>query len=72
MVERYQNYVGGAWTDAPSGDVSTSSNPADHSDVIGEFQASNSADADTAITAASNAKEGWRRTSSLVRGGYLF
>ena len=72
MVERYQNYVGGAWTDATSDDVSTSSNPADHSDVIGEFQASNSADADTAITAASNAKEGWRRTSSLVRGGYLF
>ncbi len=72
MVERYQNYVGGAWTDATSGDVSTSSNPADHSDVFGEFQASNSADADAAITAASNAKEGWRRTSSLVRGGYLF
>jgi len=72
MVERYQNYVDGAWTDATTGKVSTSTNPADHSDVIGEFQASNSADADTAITAASTAKEGWRRTSSLARGSYLF
>ena len=71
MAQRYQNYIGGSWTDATSGKMSTSVNPADHSDVIGEFQASNSADADSAITAAADAKEGWRRTSSLARGGYL-
>lgn len=71
MAERFQNYVGGAWTDATSGKVSTSTNPADLSDVIGEFQASSATDADTAITAAANAKESWRRTSSPVRGNYL-
>ena len=71
MAERYQNYVNGAWTDASTGAVSTSTNPADLSDVIGEFQASNSSDVDIAISAASDVKESWRRTSSLARGGYL-
>ncbi len=71
MAERYQNYVNGVWNDASSGDVSTSTNPADYSDLIGEFQASSKADVDTAITAAHDVKESWRRTSSLARGGYL-
>jgi alpha-ketoglutaric semialdehyde dehydrogenase len=71
MAERYQNYVNGAWTDASTGAVSTSTNPADLSDVIGEFQASSASDVDTAISAASDVKESWRRTSSLARGGYL-
>ena len=71
MAERYQNYVNGAWVDATSGEVSTSTNPADLSDVVGEFQLSTSADVDVAITAAHSVKESWRRTSSLARGGYL-
>ena len=71
MAERYQNYVNGTWTDATTGEVSTSTNPADLSDVVGEFQASNSADVDVAIAAAHDVKESWRRTSSLARGGYL-
>jgi acyl-CoA reductase-like NAD-dependent aldehyde dehydrogenase len=71
MAERYQNYVNGAWTDASSGDVSTSTNPANNSDLIGEFQASTKSDVDVAITAAHDVKESWRRTSSLARGGYL-
>jgi alpha-ketoglutaric semialdehyde dehydrogenase len=71
MAERYQNYVNGAWIDATSGEVSTSTNPADLSDVVGEFQLSTSSDVDTAITAAHSVKESWRRTSSLARGGYL-
>ncbi|MBG82122.1 MAG: aldehyde dehydrogenase family protein [Chloroflexi bacterium] len=71
MVERYQNYVNGAWTDGSSGQVSTSNNPADLTDCVGEFQASTSADANTAISAAYDKKDGWRRTSGLSRGGYL-
>ena len=71
MAERYQNYINGSWTDGSSGDVSTSTNPADLSDVVGEFQASTVTDADAAITAAHNVKESWRRTSGLARGGYL-
>lgn len=71
MVERYQNYVTGAWVDATSGEVSASTNPADLSDVIGEFQRSTPSDVNAAITAAHSVKESWRRTSSLARGGYL-
>ena len=71
MAERYQNYVNGAWVDATSGEVSTSTNPADLSDVVGEFQLSTSSDVDAAITTAHSVKESWRRTSSLARGGYL-
>ena len=71
MVERYQNYVSGAWVDATSGEVSVSTNPADLSDVIGEFQRSTPSDVNAAITAAHSVKESWRRTSSLARGGYL-
>ena len=71
MAERYQNFVGGAWVDASSGATSTSVNPADLSDVVGEFQASNSADVNDAAAAAGSAKKGWAATSSLARGGYL-
>jgi aldehyde dehydrogenase (NAD+) len=71
MAERYQNYVGGVWVDSTSSKVTISTNPADHSDVIGEFQASEPADAHASISAASEIKESWRRTSSLARGGYL-
>ena len=71
MVERYQNYVSGAWVDATSGEVSASTNPADLSDVVGEFQRSTPSDVNAAITAAHSVKESWRRTSSLARGGYL-
>ncbi len=71
MVERYQNYVSGAWVDAASGEVSVSTNPADLSDVIGEFQRSIPSDVNSAITAAYSVKESWRRTSSLARGVYL-
>ena len=71
MAERYQNYVGGVWVDSASSNVTTSTNPAAHSDVIGEFQASEPADAHASISAASEIKESWRRTSSLPRGGYL-
>ena len=71
MAERYQNYIDGAWVDSASSKFTTSKNPADHSDVIGEFQASEPIDAHSAISAASNVKENWRQTSSLARGGYL-
>ena len=71
MADRYQNYVGGVWVDSTSSKVTISTNPADHSDVIGEFQASEPADAHASISAASEIKESWRRTSSLARGGYL-
>ena len=57
MAERYQNYIDGAWVDSASSKFTISKNPADHLDVIGEFQASEPVDAHSAISAASNVKE---------------
>ena len=67
----YQNYVNGGWVSASTGKVSESINPADLNDVIGEFQASNSADVESAVGAASDAGRAWGSMSALARGGYL-
>ena len=73
MAERdtFMNYVSGNWVAASTGKVSHSSNPADSDDVIGKFQASNSADAESAVGAAEKAGRGWGSMSALARGGYL-
>ncbi|MDA1258364.1 MAG: aldehyde dehydrogenase family protein, partial [Chloroflexi bacterium] len=71
MPDRFQNFINGAWVSSVTEKVIANINPADTSDVIGEFQASSSGDAASAITAASNARRGWAGTSSLTRGGYL-
>ena len=73
MAERdtFLNYVGGSWVAASTGNVSQSSNPADLDDVIGEFQASSSADVESAVAVASDAARAWGSMSALARGGYL-
>ena len=67
----FMNYVSGNWVAASTGKVSQSSNPADLDDVIGEFQASNSADVESAVGAADEAGRAWGSVSALARGGYL-
>ena len=65
------NYVGGQWVPASTGKVSQSINPADLDDVVGDFQASNAADAEGAVGAAADAGRVWGSTSALARGGHL-
>ena len=73
MADRdtFLNYASGNWVAASTGKVSQSSNPADLDDVIGEFQASNSADAERAVGAAAAAGRVWGSMSALARGGHL-
>ncbi len=73
MSERstFRNFIDGSWSNASSGSVVQSINPADAEDVIGEFQASDSIDAAHAVAAAGAARIGWSATSSLARGQYL-
>ena len=73
MADRdtFLNYVSGNWVAASTGKVSQSSNPADLDDVIGEFQASNSVDAERAVGAAAEAGRVWGSMSALARGGHL-
>ena len=71
MADRFQNYIGGKWVDPSSEKFRNSSNPANHADIIGEFPASSSNDADAAVAAAHQASPGWKKTSAVARGSYL-
>jgi aldehyde dehydrogenase (NAD+) len=73
----FQNLIGGEWLPAKSGKTFLNLNPADHSDVVGEFPASSADDVDLAVAAAKKAYATWRlvpapkRAEILVRAGML-
>lgn len=71
MAERFQNYIGGKWTDAASAETFENVNPARHSDVIGRFPASNDADVNQAVAAARKAFKNWSKTPAPQRGEIL-
>ena len=57
--KQFQNYVGGKWTDAASGDTFESLVPAT-GEALGSFPRSAAADVDRAVEAAKAAFEEWR------------
>ena len=67
----FQNFVGGAWVPARSGDSFESRSPADSDLLVGRFAASGAEDVDAAVTAAADAFGGWRRTSAIARANIL-
>jgi aldehyde dehydrogenase (NAD+) len=73
----YQNLIGGEWLPAKTGKTFQNLNPADHSDVVGEFPASGAEDVALAVAAAKKAFAIWRlvpapkRAEILHRAGYL-
>jgi aldehyde dehydrogenase (NAD+) len=73
----YQNLIGGEWLPAKAGKSFQNLNPADHSDVVGEFPASGAEDVALAVAAARKAFATWRlvpapkRAEVLYRAGYL-
>jgi aldehyde dehydrogenase (NAD+) len=67
----HQNYVGGEWVDAASGDTFESTSPAD-GEVIGVFPRSGAEDVDRAVAAAKAAYEDWRLVPAPKRGEILF
>jgi len=68
----YRNYINGEWVEAGCGQTFENVNPADKSDVIGLFPASDKVDADEAVAAAQGAYEKWRLTPAPKRGEILF
>ncbi len=68
----YRNLIGGKWVDARSGATFTSTSPANHDEVIGEFPASGPADVDAAVTAAKAAFGAWSLMPAPKRGEILF
>lgn len=71
MSERFQNYIGGQWSDSASGETFDDRNPARLSDVIGRFPASNADDVNRAVAAAREAFSSWSRTPAPQRGEIL-
>lgn len=65
------NYVEGRWASPESGQSRTNTNPADATDVIGEFAESGGPDTEMAVTAAARAQEEWRALGAIARAQYL-
>ncbi len=73
----YMNLIGGELKPAKSGKTILNLNPADHTDVVGEFPSSHAEDVAEAVAAAKKAYASWRlvpapkRAEVLVKTGLL-
>jgi acyl-CoA reductase-like NAD-dependent aldehyde dehydrogenase len=67
----FQNYIGGEWRDAASGETFGSTNPAT-GETIGTFPRSSAEDVDRAVAAAQEAYEDWRLVPAPKRGEILY
>jgi aldehyde dehydrogenase (NAD+) len=70
-TREFQNYVGGEWVGAASGETFESTSPAD-GELIGVFPRSDAGDVDRAVAAAKLAFEDWRLVPAPRRGEILF
>ena len=71
-AKTYHNYINGRWAPSRSGEWIENRNPADTRDLIGRFPLSTSDDLNAAVTAATNAFDGWRLTPAPRRAELLF
>ena len=71
ITRTFQNFVGGEWVDAASGDTFDSTSPAD-GELIGTFPKSGPQDVERAVAAAKAAYEDWRLVPAPKRGEILF
>src|SRR5271157_951077 len=68
----YLNLIGGEWLPARTGKTFLNMNPADHSDVVGEFPASGPEDVNLAVAAAKKAFATWRLVPAPKRAEILY
>lgn len=67
MPESYENFIGGKWVPARSGETFQSCNPANTEEVVGVFPRSREEDVVAAIDAAQAAFPAWSRTPAPLR-----
>jgi aldehyde dehydrogenase (NAD+) len=70
-TKTFQNYIGGEWVDASSGETFESVSPAT-GETLGTFPRSGAEDVDRAVAAAKAAWEEWRLVPAPERGNVLF
>jgi aldehyde dehydrogenase (NAD+) len=68
----YKNLIHGEWVAAKHGKTFQSRNPADTSDILGEFPASEAVDVKHAVEASDRAFPAWSRTPAPKRAEILF
>jgi acyl-CoA reductase-like NAD-dependent aldehyde dehydrogenase len=68
----YQNFIGGQWKNARSGEMFVSTNPARTSQIIGHYQKSRGEDLEEAVAAAVEAQPSWAATPAPTRGEILY
>jgi 1-pyrroline dehydrogenase len=66
QVKSYQQFIGGEWVDAASGETLNVDNPANEQ-VVARVPASGAEDVDRAVKAAATAFESWQRTTPQER-----
>ncbi len=66
-----QNFIGGEWVAAKSGQTFQNANPADTREAVAQYPLSGRDDAQAAIAAAKKAFAGWAATTSVARGRVL-
>ncbi|MDQ3877490.1 MAG: aldehyde dehydrogenase family protein [Actinomycetota bacterium] len=71
MGRDFGNFINGEWVDAASNQTFESLNPADRTQVLGNFARGNAADVDRAVEAAVAAYPGWMQTPAPERADYL-
>jgi alpha-ketoglutaric semialdehyde dehydrogenase len=71
VARSFQNYIGGEWIDAASGETFESLSPAT-GEVLGSFPKSGPADVDRAVAAAKAAFEDWRLVPAPRRAEVLY
>jgi len=70
-MDTSKNYVDGSWIDAETGETVAVYDPANPSEVVGEYQQSSAADAADAVAAAAAAKDEWADMPGPERGWIL-
>jgi len=70
-AKSFQNYIGGEWVDAASGETFETKSPAT-GETLGVFPRSGAEDVDRAVEAAKAAYEEWRLVPAPRRGEILF
>jgi len=70
-MKQFKNFVAGEWVAPVGGEYFENRNPADMSDVVGQFPLSGAADVERAVESAWRGFELWRRTPAPARGDVM-
>lgn len=70
-MERFKNYINGQWVEPKSNKYFLNINPAELTDVVGEFPESGQEDVNDAVAAAKEAFKMWKKMPAPKRGDIL-